>query len=198
MTTKVIYEFLIRSYGYLKFFRKFGNKSMLLCCSRDNIMLAFCLLSSVTCRPHSPSPPPHTHAGNTQATVHLGTYHLGDKTSGLRIRVGCQGLGVKFPSSQTARQSRGNVQMSCRRSCIALLQSSKNTRPQPQLPTSLATTTKTYRAVRAINHFLLLYPTEGNQGGVLYIFLNTHFQKTPERTFEKLQNQKEITALKKL
>ena len=64
-------------------------------------------------------------------------------------KISCRGpqicsirLGVKFPSSQTARQSRGNVQMSCRRSCIALLQSSKNTRPQPQLPTSLATTTK--------------------------------------------------------
>ena len=97
---------------------------------------------------------------------------------------------MKFPSSQTARQSRGNVQMSCRRSCIALLQSSKNTRPQPQLPTSLATTTKTYRAVRSINHFLLQYQTEGNQGGVLYIFLNTHFQKTPERTFRKVTEPK--------
>ena len=32
-----------------------------------------------------------------------------------------------------------------------------------------------YRAFRDNNDFLLLYPTEGNHGGVFYKFLNTHF-----------------------
>ena len=58
MTTRVIYEFLIRSYEYLKFFRNFGNKSMLLCCRRD-ISCQYSVLCPVSpCRPHSHPPPP--------------------------------------------------------------------------------------------------------------------------------------------
>ena len=105
---------------------------------------------------------------------------------------------MKFPSSQTARRSRGNVQFSCRRSCISHLQSSKNTRHQPQLPASLATTTKPISlAVPSIISCCYSQPMVIREVFCAYFQIHT-LKKCLKELFEKLQNQKKITALEKL
>ena len=55
---------------------------------------------------------------------------------------------------------------------------------------------QTYLACHAINLFLLLFPTDGNEG-VWCIFLNT-LLRTAWKNFSKSQRTKKITSLEKL